>query len=49
MGEVDDPSAEFPDFTLTARERDWVESLRGLDPETRAAMLHITKALIAPR
>lgn len=48
-GEVEDPSAEFPDFTLTAPERDWVELLRGMDSETRSAMLRISKALTTAR
>lgn len=44
-GEVDDLRAELPDFPLTSPERQWVELLRGMDAETRAAMLRISKSL----
>jgi hypothetical protein len=46
---VDDPAAEFPDFTLTAPERQWVELLRGMDPETRSAILRISRSLAETR
>jgi transcriptional regulator with XRE-family HTH domain len=48
-GEVDDPAAEFPEFPLTSPERQWVELLRGMDSETRSAMLRISKCLIQSR
>ncbi len=44
-GATDDPSAELPEFVLTAHERHWVEALREMDAETRSAILHMAKRL----
>lgn len=46
-GATDDPLAEFPDFTLTADERGWVEALRATSLEGRKALLSLSKLLVA--
>lgn len=45
-GATDDPSAEFPDFTLTGEERGWVEALRSMNPEARKAILAVVDVLV---
>ncbi len=44
-GATDDPSAELPEFVLTAHERRWIEALRRMDAETRDAVLRICDGL----